>query len=208
MNYSKHFLIISLLVVGLISCENKNNDLNTLKDWMTGSFDSEEQSKVDTNFFNIHLEMVEIWKERNDAEWLYVEQAASWSLEKPYRQRVYKLSENEDGKLVSEVFTFNNPLRFAGAYNDENPLSSLTPDSLSAREGCAIIIERQGEKFVGSTVGKECTSNLRGASYAASEVQIEKDVLTSWDRGFNENNEQVWGAETGPYIFKKKINNQ
>lgn len=197
-------LLSSQLLVGCSPKDNEKEELENLANMMIGSFDSEEQSLADTNFYNIHLEMVRIWEEREDAIYLYVEQAAAWALEKPYRQRVYKITKNEDGVIESGVYTINDPLRFAGDYEVKTPLKGLTADSITVREGCAIILKKEGEVYVGSTVEKECTSNLRGATYATSEVKIEKTVLTSWDRGFDENDEQVWGAVTGPYIFKKK----
>lgn len=200
-------ILISIFSFIMFSCSNKSPlddyELRQLKSWMTGSFSSQAQSEADTNFFNIHLEMVHIWKDRTDAFWLYVEQAAAWSLDKPYRQRVYCLKRISDSTFESSVFSFDVPLRFAGTWKEDLPLSKLTPDSLNEREGCAIILEYKNNAFVGSTVENNCTSQLRGAVYATSEVRIEEKVLTSWDRGFDENDLQVWGAESGPYIFRK-----
>lgn len=201
-SYSLLLIIVTLLIT---SCKpaDSQTDLQKLKSWMTGSFNSKEQADLDTNFYNISLHMVQIWSERTDYVWLYVEQAASWALDKPYRQRVYRLSENENGTFESAVFTFHNPLKFAGDWKNKNPLSQLTPDSLLAREGCALILSFKDGVFEGSTNGKDCISNLREASYATSEVRIEENIVTSWDRGFNKDDVQVWGADTGPYIFKK-----
>lgn len=88
----KNIKVVTFLLLFLLffySCRNSQNrrseDLELLKSWMTGAFSSEEQSTIDTNFYNIHLYMSEIWTESNDGNWLYVEQAASWSLDKPYR---------------------------------------------------------------------------------------------------------------------------
>lgn len=200
-------ITIFMFIFLIFNC-NKNNpnedvELQELKSWMTGSFSSLEQSEADTNFFDIHLEMVQIWKDRKDGFWLYVEQAAAWSLEKPYRQRVYHLFKNADGSFESGVFSMKNPLRFAGVWKKEYPLIQLTPDSLAERAGCAIRFEFKNGTFVGGTVDKNCASQLHGASYATSEVRIEEKMLTSWDRGFDINDSQIWGAVTGPYIFKK-----
>lgn len=195
------------LVIFLACGTNAPTDdaqLQQLKSWMTGSFSSAEQAAADTNYFDIRLEMVPIWPERTDAFWLYVEQAAAWSLERPYRQRVYRLSRRDAETLESAVFELPHPLRFAGAWQEKQPLAQLTPDSLTERTGCAILLEFQDGAFVGSTTGQECTSELHGAAYATSEVRIEPTVLTSWDRGFDAAGKQVWGAETGPYIFRKK----
>ena len=57
--------------------------------------------------------------------------------------------------------------------------------------------------YEGSTNGKDCQSDLRGAKYATSEVVISDEGIKSWDRGYDENDKQVWGAEKGGYVFKK-----
>ncbi len=203
LSYSLLLIIMSVFIASCKPDDAQETDLQKLTSWMTGSFNSKEQADLDTNFYNISLHMVQIWNEEPDYVWLYVEQAADWALEKPYRQRVYRLSENEDGTFESAVFTFNNPLRFAGDWKNENLLAQLTPDSLMVREGCALILRFNDGVFEGSTNGKDCISNLHEASYATSEVRIEENVVTSWDRGFNKDDVQVWGAVTGPYIFKK-----
>lgn len=52
-------------------------------------------------------------------------------------------------------------------------------------------------------MGKQCPSDRKGAAYATSEVTITPERLLSWDRGYNEKDEQVWGAEKGGYEFVK-----
>jgi hypothetical protein len=52
-------------------------------------------------------------------------------------------------------------------------------------------------------MGKNCPSDRKGATYATSKVTISENLLLSWDQGFNEKDEQVWGAEKGGYYFKK-----
>ena len=44
---------------------------------------------------------------------------------------------------------------------------------------------------------------MRGASYASSIVTLTPKYLLSWDRGYNKEGEQVWGAEKGGYMFRK-----
>jgi hypothetical protein len=181
--------------------------MDRLVDYMIGSFSSKEHAEKDTNYLNIELEMVQIWNDRTDGPWIYVEQAVADYKDKPYRQRVYQLRNRNDRRIESTVYTIPNPLRFAGDYKKEFPLLRITPDSLTLRQGCEVVLYMADNGyFEGSTVDKNCRSDLRGASYATSEVIIDKDKLTSWDRGFNENGEQVWGATKGGYIFKKKLN--
>lgn len=171
---------------------------------MEGSYNSTEQHLKDTtNYFDIRLQIQPIWKNKKDGYWFYVEQAVADFIDKPYRQRVYHLSENADGKLTSVVYTFNDPLRFT--HHPELLEKQLTEDSLLERKGCTVFLSMDKDgNFPGMTDGKSCPSDRKGASYATSEVTITKEKLVSWDRGYSESGEQVWGATLGGYVFIKQ----
>ncbi len=180
------------------------SDAEDLAMYMTGSFSSLEQARADSDYLDIRLEAVPVWTDRKDGPWLYVEQALAERKRRPYRQRVYHLVERAGGALWSEVYSFEDPLRFAGDWKKDEPLDGLTPDSLAIREGCAVVLRRtSGDTFEGATVDGECLSSLRGAAYATSEVTVRREQLTSWDRGFDGDGTQVWGATGGPYVFKR-----
>jgi hypothetical protein len=177
----------------------------TLVDLMTGSFSSAAQAAADTNYYDIRLEMVRIWPERDDAHWMYIEQAVATHTDAPYRQRVYRVTEVEPGLFRSEVFALSAPEGFAGEWLSRDPLRDITPDDLIPREGCAVYLRRDdcGE-YVGSTIGHACTSGLGGAAYATSEVTVGPGRIESWDRGFDADGNQVWGAENGAYVFLRR----
>jgi CpeT protein len=205
----KQFIILSvsfLISLSALCQENVDEkDLLDLKNRMEGFFTSGLQSKNDTSYYNIHLHMAHIWQRSEDGYWLYVEQAVASSLNKPYRQRIYHLYKQDDITLVSKVFEMDSPLRFAGAHNDPELLKGLTKDSLIDRQGCAIYLRKdKNGNFSGATPGKNCLSSLRGAAYATSEVVIYEDKLVSWDRGWDKQSKQVWGAEKGGYQFVKQ----
>ena len=168
---------------------------------MAGEFSSEEQSKSDTDYFHIKLRMKPIWTNSTDGYWLYVEQAIATAEQKPYRQRVYHVYIQDDTTVVSKVYELKTPKIYAGGWKDMAMLQPLTKDSLTDRQGCGIYLHKIGKNFTGSTPGKECLSTLRGAAYATSEVTIYKDKLISWDRGWNNEEKQMWGAEKGGYVF-------
>jgi hypothetical protein len=181
-----------------------SSDLDMLVSWMTGSFTSAEQAAADTDYYDIRLEMVPLWRERIDGRWLYVEQAVAGREDTPYRQRVYRVTMESDGSVRSEVYSFRDPLRFAGDWKKPAPLTALTPDSLEVRTGCAVILRRVSEVlYDGRTVDKQCTSEHRGAAYATSEVRVTPEGITTWDRGYDLEGTQVWGSTGGGYIFKK-----
>jgi reactive intermediate/imine deaminase len=196
-------LILGILMMAVPAAHA--GDLEILAAWMSGSFSSQAQAAGDAAYYDIRLEMQPIWTEREDGIWLYVEQAAASSLERPYRQRVYHLTMQEDGSFRSDVFEIPDALEHAGIWRSPRPLQALSPDDLTPREGCAVILRRQDDgTFAGSTVEHQCKSSLRGASYATSEVIVRRDGIESWDRGFDAAGEQVWGAEKGAYVFDRK----
>ncbi len=179
-------------------------ELDRLASWMTGSFSSEAQSVEDADFRHIVLHMARIWPARADGVWFYVEQAAASATDRPYRQRIYHLRRVGEDLFASGVYTFDEPLARAGAWRDASPLSDLSPSDLEPREGCTVYLKQRGDgRFEGSTLGRLCTSELRGATWASSEVVIGPDGLVSWDRGWNDAGSQVWGAEKAGYRFDR-----
>ncbi len=180
------------------------SDLSRLVSMMSGSFSSAGQAAEDPEYFDITLRMVPIWRHRSDAHWFYVEQSVTASQDKPYRQRVYRVSQFDDCIFRSTVYSLPDPQSYTGEWQKEIPLDGLSPDDLTKRQGCTVILEMtDGGTFCGCTTGTSCQSSLNGAAYATSEVTITTDHITSWDRGFNADGEQIWGAEKGPYIFER-----
>jgi len=172
--------------------------------WMAGTYSSAAQAKADPDFRDVRLHMVRIWPERTDAYWLYVEQATASSLEQPYRQRVYAVKVEPDGKVASHVYELpGDPMGFAGAWKDPKRLDLVNPDLLVPREGCTVFLEAGAEGWKGSTRPNTCVSTLMGAAYATSEVTVGAKELTSWDRGFDAAGKQVWGSTKGPYLFER-----
>jgi hypothetical protein len=182
--------------------------LKELERYLTGSFTSAAQAQADSRFFDIHLHMSPLWPQREDGPWLYVEQAAAARLDKPYRQRVYRLRALEDGRLESQVFLLpGDALQYAGAWQRPELLAAVTPEQLVPREGCSILLtaEQQPLLFRGSTQGTSCPSDLRGATYATSEVTLQEGALLTLDRGYDAQGKQVWGSEHGPYRFERVV---
>lgn len=175
-----------------------------LCDWMTGSFNSTKQAEEDTDYDNISLEMHPIWEEREDAYWLYVEQALATAKDKPLSQRIYKVvpADNENG-FVSYIYTLPEPEKFVGKWDDVALFKTISPEILEERTGCEVMLQQAGDAYAGATGESSCESNLRGASYETSKVTVTQVGIISWDRGFDKDGKQVWGAEKGGYIFEK-----
>lgn len=174
-------------------------------EWMTGTFSSGAQASKDPQFRNVVLHIAPIWTDRRDARWLYVEQAMATTLDKPYRQRVYRLTDSPDG-IESMVYELpGDPLRFAGAWKEDRPLNQMLPSMLLPKAGCAVHLKStDGLTWTGGTDGTGCPSSREGAAYATSEVTLTPTELRTWDRGFDASGKQVWGSTAGPYVFVKE----
>jgi hypothetical protein len=203
----KHIILFCIFFAvqsGYAQQMHSNKNLNKLITMMTGSFSSGVQAKNDSSYFDIRLHISRIWQDRKDGIYLYVEQAMAARQDKPYRQRIYKVMALSDSTFESAVYTMKDPLRFTGAWQNPAILGALSPDSLEARTGCSVFLTLNGESFSGSTKGNECPSDLRGAAWASSEVTLNMRGMNSWDRGFDKQGKQVWGAVKGGYQFLKE----
>ncbi len=201
-------LVLAVALAGS-GCDGKphhsDNGLEVLADWLSGVMDSSAQAEQDEQYFNIRLAATPIWPDREDGIWLYLEQASATDLRHPYRQRIYHLHESERGQFVSDVYTLPDPDTAIGSWRNPDVLEEYGPDDLQLRAGCSVYLRREDAlHFAGATRGRECSSDLNGADYATSEVVVTAQGIDSWDRGFNAQGEQVWGALNGPYQFRRK----
>jgi hypothetical protein len=192
---------LAVVLILLAATSALASDLDTLAGWMTGSFASTEQAAADSTYYDIRLEMHRIWPDRTDGVWLYVEQAVAAALDRPYRQRVYHVTQVEGDLFKSAVYALPDPAAAVGAWRHEAPLADLDPADLDRRDGCAVFLRWDGTAFRGGTIGRGCASNLRGAAFATSEVTVLPGLIESWDRGFDAEGVQAWGAETAGYVF-------
>lgn len=202
--------IILITFIGLlISCKSSQGNasrtdsaaMEELVNIMQGFYSSEKQSVADTTYFNISLRMVPIWK--NKGHYLYVEQAMFEKQEKPYRVRIYKLTQ-KGATFISEIHTLKNEKEWIGKWQTPEAFDALSENDIDLKQGCEVVLKRIGKnKFVGQTGNKTCPSELRGASYASSKVMVTKNEILSWDQGFDKDDKQVWGATKSGYIFIK-----
>ena len=158
--------------------------------WLEGSFTSAEQAASDPSYFE-------------------VEQAIATAQDSPYRQRIYRVWLRPDrdqpgGVVESAVYELPEPADFVNAWQRPGAFDGLSPLNLRKREGCEVVFRSFGDGWMmGETADGTCASTLRGAAYATSRVRLAPDEIRSWDQGFDTNGEQVWGAEDGPYVFKR-----
>ncbi len=202
----KYFSLMLLIFCSHVAMQAQETspDFDQLVDWMTGEFDSAEQSKSDTSYMNISLKMTRIWPDAPTGAWLYVEQSLASTPSKPYRQRVYFISEINDYDFSSDVYMIPNEKDFVGAWKNPELFKGMTAFDLKYKDGCAVYLTYDGFQYAGQTNEGTCKSDFQGADYASSIVTVLPNEIRSWDRGFDSEGKYMWGAEKGPYIFKKR----
>ncbi|MEE9392941.1 MAG: chromophore lyase CpcT/CpeT [Planctomycetota bacterium] len=159
-------LLLLALTLGLGACETFapqpepdetfDAELVELADWMSGSFETAKPPAASgMNYRGFQLETAEIWTDRKDGLWLYSEQAAAGSPDRPFRQRVYHLSRGGDGAIISEIYSLPNGGRgHLGAYKNPSLFSNIDPSKLQSQEKGHMVLRRMGPRtFLGSTQG-------------------------------------------------------
>ncbi|MFM7235102.1 MAG: chromophore lyase CpcT/CpeT [Flavobacteriales bacterium] len=198
--------IIAFWVVTISLDTSSEKPFTLLQQYMSGNFSSELQSRNDSDYFDIRLRMEPIWNATDTEFYLYVEQAMSTALDKPYRQRIYRVVKESDERFVSYIYSMNAPQRFVGKSGNDAVFSSIKPDSLKALEGCEVRLSFNPKlnQFEGTTGERTCPSTRSGASYTTSKVVIGPKGMNSWDQGWSLAGVQVWGATKGGYEFIKQ----
>jgi len=184
------------------------NAAERMAEWLSGTFDSEQQSIDEPQYFPIQLTTCPVRAPELGDTVVYIEQAVMDSVDAPYRQRLYVIRSEtaESGAPVARtiVHTLGDEAGAIGQCAGDR--RTYTAADAVLREGCDVVSEwnEAEQAFDGGTVGTSCASSLQGARYATSEVRVEPDLLQSWDRGFDAGGAQVWGATAGPYRFVRR----
>lgn len=178
-------------------------DLNLLVDFMKGFYSSEHHARRDTNIDGKVVAYEPIWKSRTDGAWLYVEQARLEKPQKPYRQRIYHLQQQSDSTFSVAIFKIPNDSLYIGSHRDPSLLTDLQPEQLEIMDGCGIHLVFRGDVFVGGTQKRTCKTTYNGAAYLVNETTIYHDSIISWDRGYSDSGEKVWGGEKGGSHYVK-----
>jgi hypothetical protein len=203
-------LLAGTLALALMHCADAaaahahEAELQTVATYLAGEFSSARQAAGDPDFHAVSLRMTPIWPERRGEHWLYVEQALATHPDQPYRQRVYRLVWRDGVRSIVYTLPAEAARAVAGTDAVTTVMQRWQPDDLSERRGCDILLRKDAQGgYAGSTHGHGCPSELHGAAYATSDVTLAADGLASWDRGFDAQGHQVWGAEKGPYRFER-----
>lgn len=177
---------------------------SVLAGWMAGEFSNRAQAAADRDFDAVEMVVAPIWPESERGEWLYVEQARAGMRDRPYRQRVYRLRDRDEGGVRIEVYLLPDPKSFVNAWADAGVFDGLASEDLVLVQGCDLVVKRVDHaEFAGGTEGRNCASTVQGATFAEATLRATPREIEVWERGFDASGKQVWG-EDGPHVFERE----
>ena len=176
---------------------------------LLGTFYSSTQSIDDSDYLDVtvlhcKVQVSGLPEELRDGEFLALRQSVSTSAN-PYRVRVMRVFQGDDAQSV-RVSSFAPQQGINLAQLCSLPEAQRTVDfSQLTGEKCTTSATLNGEEFVGGTTGEGCPSNRGGAVRMTSELTLNANKMTTWDRGWTADGQLAWGPEKGPYQFEKVL---
>ncbi|KAK9995253.1 hypothetical protein SO802_019939 [Lithocarpus litseifolius] len=180
---------------------------------LTGQkFSRDQASRDPDNYFNIRLMTCPAAEMVDGSNVLYFEQAFWRTPQKPFRQRFYMVKPcpkelrcdvEVSSYAIRDVEEYRN---FCDRPKDQRPLPEEVIGDI-AEHLTTIYLKRceRGKRclYEGSTPPGGFPNSWNGATYCTSELAIVKNnEIHTWDRGYDDDGNQVWGAKEGPYEFK------
>ena len=170
--------------------------------YLLGAMDSSAQAMGDRNVPDVRITTCPISVPTISATFLYQEQGLSMNLSNPYRQRFLQIAPNRSQETVeAKAFRPANPETWIGLC--DRPVSDriVTIDKLGEAT-CSLFLQPEGNGYRGTTPTEGCPSNFRGAVKVTNTVFLDATTMETWDRGFDAQGKQVWGAEDISYQYR------
>ena len=136
---------------------------------------------------------------------LLLEQSYAINPAAPYRIRVLR-AERQAGQLIIHNQALIDDQRFWGAVDDPERRSQIQASDLRPLQGCAYLVQEEGEGFIGEVEpGCRCLVERKGAtSYLVSRLELNPTGMRTIDRGHDpQTHEHLWGSLAGPIEFAR-----
>ncbi len=186
--------------------------LQSLAQAMSGTFSNERQA-IDSPawFVNLRLWQCPTPLFAEDSITLFLEQANHLKLDQAYRQRLLRLSEDQDS-LVGQYYQFKDFGAWRGCGQAPERLTSRRLADVDPLPGCRVAI-RPGGSFSGGqsgykaelVPGGKCEFEYDGKMrqvLVGFEISQSGSELKTFDKGIDpETGKGLWGALMGPYEF-------
>ncbi|MEL6459239.1 MAG: chromophore lyase CpcT/CpeT [Cyanobacteria bacterium J06621_15] len=187
--------------------------LNTIAEYLAGEFENKQQAISEPSWYvNLRMWQRPVALFQEDSITLFAEQANVLNMEKPYRQRILRITAlTSQAEFKVQFYMFKDPAAWRGAGVNYTLLNSLTPEQLDILPGCALmgnteIISPNQYKFTAKPIpDTRCTFDYAGNTVEVSlGFEATQKEFFSYDKGIDvETRKATWGAILGPYRYTK-----
>lgn len=204
----KAIVTLSILMVATpaVAVPSLSQQVDQVAQYLIGVMDTSEQAAKNNDVSNVTMTTCKVKVEGStDAIYLYQEQAIEPKLDQPYRQRFLQLSPNSQSQTVRSLsFRPVDSKKWTNFCNQPESVRVVQARDLGT-PFCSVFLKQSGDGFVGRTPIDGCPANVRGAVRITNQITLRRDRMETWDRGFDSNRKQVWGAEAEAYQFRKRL---
>lgn len=193
--------------VGISNSANIDLQVKEVVSHLDGAMDTSAQASTNPKAPNVRITTCKVKVEdaaslNRPQQFLYQEQAMSRQLDKPYRQRFLRIAPSADNRSVeSAVFKPPTPAAWIGLC-DKPEAQRIVKTSDIGESKCSVLLQRQGDNYVGETKKGGCPSDYKGAVRITNRIVLHQAGMDTLDRGFDATGKQIWGAKNDPYQFR------
>lgn len=202
------FFLFALFYQAPVFAVFSSENTSTLENWLIGTYQS-KLTQIQGQDVKINLQILPIWSDRVDGEWLYLEGQVAGNDGKPFHQRIVQLVESFNGVIRFYNYTIPRASDFQGAYFNPAILASLTPSQLTLNTRCEFIIVPEGKsEFVGKIGNEGCHKSKTGMVFTSKSFTVSKSNITLFNQ-INMSHPQANKPTFSPIIsFSKKSSYQ
>jgi hypothetical protein len=189
--------------------EKANSTVDEFANLLLGTFDSSTQSIENSDYLDVtvrhcNVVMNNLPTDFASGRFLALRQSVSTS-EDPYRVRILRVFEGEEKNAVrTSSFAPKQGIDLSELCFKPEDERTVSFSDLS-EERCTTTAVKAGDAFVGGTTSEGCASNRMGAVRMTSEVKIDANGMSTWDRGWDAQGNLAWGPSKGPYQFERVV---
>ena len=171
---------------------------------LVGSMDTSAQAAANPDKANVRMTTckLEVDNAAQNSAYLYQEQALSDELDQPYRQRFLEITPSDDAQtVISKSYQPSNPETLIN-FCDQSAAERQVQLSDFGEPVCSVFLKPLLAVYVGQTPSGGCAANVRGAVTITNTIVLHSQGMDTFDRGFDAEGKQVWGAKDESYQFR------
>jgi hypothetical protein len=205
---------LSLGFIGAIApllAAQANPDLQQQADeiatYLTRTMDTSAQAAANPGVANVQMtacvvQLQDLGSASDDAIYLYQEQFVQPRIDQPYRQRFLQITPHSPSQSVRSLAYKPAVLEdWVGLCDRSLADRTVSLDALG-EPICSVFLRPFGTGYLGRTPIGGCPANFRGAVRITNHIVLHENGMNTWDRGFDAEGRQVWGAEDQAYEFR------